>query len=836
MSDQFYTNIHTFKRAYLQKKIPPTPNPLYKALLLGKREIAKFLISQGVVAGPHMTKHAGTGVRLAWELGIHARPMFTRLGEYVGDSEWLESQWEKVAQGACDGHHVDAVTLESIGEQFIKIILPGNHTRCYVKSTLLRFMRSNIQAEWIQKEGTDMDDMGYGGKPGKQQFSRTTDGLWFTRDSISLLAKGTPTHYTFHAKIFKKNQRIGNLEGIFGVSMNHGQLPGFTVYAIVPNKAQTRIQNRRKSISQLKTKFLLPHMGNMDTHISGRGRRSYHNRPTTNVLFRKGKNEVLETHKIVQRVKEEQLTWANAFQFALKHGYVPLARKAFRNGDKREIDNVILGHIRKRNYSVIRAILKMKTFQPSLLCYAASDGNTRILDMVLKKVPVNAADGCAIVDASKDGRVNNVRHLIRRGANVGVRQNKSICLAADNGHARVVLLLLQNGADIHANRDEPIINAAEGGHQNVVKLLIRHGAVSHANQELILGEAAEYGSTDIIKMLIDRGVNIQDNDNYALKVASEKGHVSTARLLLQHGADIHAEHDYALRISSEYGHTGVVRLLLQHGADVHALNDYALRMTSEDGRDEIVKLLIEAGADVHAENDDSLHVATENGHEKVVKLLIEAGANVNASDEPLENAIRDGNHKIVKRLIDAGADIHTGDNRPLHIASNEGNDKIVRLLVNAGADIEDGRPLQLASNEGFLKIVKILVNAGTDVDVDNGFPLQLASERGRLGVVKYLVREGANVHLDDDAALRLASENGHLKIVQFLVRNGANIHAKDNEAIIKAVENDHFKVFEYLYGRGASVHARDMHIYRIAEERNDIRILSLLPSVDYLDD
>ena len=259
----YYRDIKSFIFAYKHRFFPPGFSIFEPALKYGKGDIIRFLISKGhkIIVHKNMVRTIGRGVRTLWKMGHKLQPIIDDKTGFVGDSEWLEEQWQKIAEGACGGNHRDMVTLESIGEQFIKIVLPGGHIRCYPKNSTLKFMKANVFADWVPNTpGEPMEDMGYGGGPGRQRFVRTLDGTWLTYDSARRIAKATPSHFTFNAVKVARNQRIGNLRGTFGVSENHGQLPGFTVYELQPVSvsASPRVMSMHKDRASERTRLMMP--------------------------------------------------------------------------------------------------------------------------------------------------------------------------------------------------------------------------------------------------------------------------------------------------------------------------------------------------------------------------------------------------------------------------------------------------------------------------------------------------------------------------------------------------------------------------------------------------
>jgi len=69
------------------------------------------------------------------------------------------------------------------------------------------------------------------------------------------------------------------------------------------------------------------------------------------------------------------------------------------------------------------------------------------------------------------GKTEFVRRALAAGADVHVKDDLPLFLAAMDGHTEVVKVLLATGADLHANNDEALWAATFHGHKDVVKLL-----------------------------------------------------------------------------------------------------------------------------------------------------------------------------------------------------------------------------------------------------------------------------------------------------------------------------------------------------------------------------
>lgn len=101
---------------------------------------------------------------------------------------------------------------------------------CYTKDNLLNWFQqsSAIMARW---EGA-YDDVGHGGRPNLRKiYMKMPDGWhWITECSYEYILLG---HDYFEFELIEENVPIGNLQGIMGVSMLHGNNP-VNIYRLVP--------------------------------------------------------------------------------------------------------------------------------------------------------------------------------------------------------------------------------------------------------------------------------------------------------------------------------------------------------------------------------------------------------------------------------------------------------------------------------------------------------------------------------------------------------------------------------------------------------------------------
>jgi hypothetical protein len=132
--------------------------------------------------------------------------------------------------------------------------------------------------------------------------------------------------------------------------------------------------------------------------------------------------------------------------------------------------------------------------------------------------------------------------------------------------------------DVRKNSTDRLLHKySELGKLNVVKFLVEKGANIHYNNEHCTGTAAHYGYFDLVKYFYEKGADITAENGYIFYWAASQGHLEIVKFLLEKGIDIHINNDSALCLSAERGKLEVMKYLLEKGANVHAQNDWAFR-------------------------------------------------------------------------------------------------------------------------------------------------------------------------------------------------------------------------------------------------------------------
>nr|QBK86519.1 MAG: uncharacterized protein LCMAC102_03140 [Marseillevirus LCMAC102] len=145
----------------------------------------------------------------------------------------------------------DLVSLVDWAEEdptvFINFHRPDkNIFNCYDGKNLIYWLNqpNNIMANWIRNNPDEpIDDMGYGGKPGNKKYYRLYTGEYLKENKyVKNLRKDTRyADYSLYDANYIGTERLGNLQGRFGVSDLHGQLPKESIYEIIKRTNKTEL-------------------------------------------------------------------------------------------------------------------------------------------------------------------------------------------------------------------------------------------------------------------------------------------------------------------------------------------------------------------------------------------------------------------------------------------------------------------------------------------------------------------------------------------------------------------------------------------------------------------
>ena len=197
------------------------------------------------------------------------------------------------------------------------------------------------------------------------------------------------------------------------------------------------------------------------------------------------------------------------------------------------------------------------------------------LDLKLVRLnlcPFDEADTVALVEASKEGRLEEVETRLKKPQDPNAANEEgrtALHFAAENNYLECVRLLLEAGASCALATDAdmtPLDCAVANGHVEVVRLLLEAGANAGGQERVIpLHSAAVRGHTEIVRMLLEAGASCDvatDSGVTALHHAVAHGHVEVVRLLLEAGTTCDADMTTELVLYATVGgHDEIIRLL-----------------------------------------------------------------------------------------------------------------------------------------------------------------------------------------------------------------------------------------------------------------------------------
>lgn len=191
--------------------------------------------------------------------------------------------------------------------------------------------------------------------------------------------------------------------------------------------------------------------------------------------------------------------------------------------------------------------------------------------------PTKEALNRALLDASYDGSVEEVKELLQKGADINTKNeygSTPFKLAIAGNNYSVVQLFLQLGQNPNRESDEaipvvtPLMSAAANGNIELLQLLLKYGA--NPDHPTSAGGTALMSATrhtEIFKILINHNANIHARDNYGRTVliwGALHGTEEVVSLLCKMGVDPEVKDkggNTALTEAQNKGRSNVVKLL-----------------------------------------------------------------------------------------------------------------------------------------------------------------------------------------------------------------------------------------------------------------------------------
>jgi ankyrin repeat protein len=456
--------------------------------------------------------------------------------------------------------------------------------------------------------------------------------------------------------------------------------------------------------------------------------------------------------------------------------------------------------------------------------------------------------------AAKNGRMDVVRFLLRRGADPSCRRFSGLYGAVEKGDLAIARLLIRHGADLNRAHMKgphaPLVEAVSRKDMNMIRLLMSEGAkvnqsgaisvaIKAGNRELVeyllkaapradlgraLKTAIDKGEDKLVASLLDRGAMMNDWDTFHTMISlAEDGDRRTMKLLVDHGSDVNtAQYPGGYRPLHKVGSAGAAKLLLELGADVNAKGQYQETPLHEAANSTagLAKVLLDHGADVNAVCHCGSTPLFKAREPEMVKLLVARGANVRHKDESgwtvLHNICSWKDLNTMKTLVSIGADVNATNDRgltPICFAAFFGQMDMVKFLLSKGAKLnavtkqaEETLLAYAAEHKGMLKF---LVDKGARVDGTDKygrtelFRVQLPED------ARLLLKRGVDAKARDSSA-RTALHVVNPDVAKVLLAAGADINATDESGKTPLHYSDYDeKSLRMMVKAGARIEQRD---------------------------
>lgn len=373
-----------------------------------------------------------------------------------------------------------------------------------------------------------------------------------------------------------------------------------------------------------------------------------------------------------------------------------------------------------------------------------------------------------VADAAMRGELDEVRELLRSGADVNAPQSDGLTAlhwAADNGDAALAGVLIYAGANLAPlTRNDaytPMHMAARGGHAEVIGQLVEAGAdpavATSRTGVTPMHLAAKAGSGEAIRTLAAGGAEVDARDpqwgQTPLIFAAGFNRLVAVNTLVELGADV-ALTENVLHMPTRYAVDRAAR-----AARNEVLESFRAQSDNPGlwaPSPQQVQAASEAAWRVQALSPEEI-IGKATDQEMTENQLALLQTNALSYHEMVGNqggltallhASRDGFRDVVHTLLDAGADVNQvsgGErNSPLLIAAINGHFDLMLELLERGADP------RLADLSGATPLFAVI---NTQYAPKTRYPQQQAfkqQEATHLEVMEALLEAGAdpNVQLD----------------------------------------------------------------------------------------
>jgi len=395
-----------------------------------------------------------------------------------------------------------------------------------------------------------------------------------------------------------------------------------------------------------------------------------------------------------------------------------------------------------------------------------------------------------VADAAERGDLEEVRALLRQGADVNTAQSDGMTAlhwAARNNDVEIVKTLLYAGATFRATTRlggyTPLHLASRGGHTEAAELILAAGAdpdVFTSTGVTALHFAADADAAGVIEALAAHGGDLDARDSFAertpLMFAAVRGADAAVSALLDSGADISLVtrvKDYEVidrNLRAEQRQRARVRAAAEEPEEEEEVSEASASPVPPQGQqprnpaqgaqarqpgnpaqqaapgqpepeepatppaEPPVRALTSAQQIGKQGGFGALHYAAREGHRSTAALLLDRGADINHptggdQSSPMLVAVINGNYDLGRDLLERGADPN--------LVSDDGAGPLFATL-NIEWSLRTWYPQPQAFRQqetDYLEFMRLLLDAGADPNQRTTTHIWYAAyNAGRMGV------------------------------------------------------------------------------------------------------